>query len=51
MGLLFILAVFAAFVTLVAAGPTNGQNAITSPLGGDLNAGKPITITWKVRPL
>lgn len=49
MGLLFILAVLAALFALVTAGATNGQNAITSPLGGSLNAGKPIVITWKVR--
>lgn len=46
---MFVLAVFAALLALATAGATNGQNAITSPLGGSLNAGRPITITWKVR--
>lgn len=45
------VAVFSAFSILAAADgvETNGENPITYPLLGDLvDAGNPVTITWKV---
>jgi len=50
--LVAVIAIFSIGIEVEAADDTpSGLNPISYPLGGNVDAGSPVTITWQVRKL